>query len=385
MNNINNKGFSMIEILLTVSILGILLGIGLQAYDRYTKKARQQSYDTMAKSASLAMEEYIMDHPSATSVSFDELLEGNYINTISDPVSKDNCEGKVTLVNHEDASGNSLSTEGYSVNVCCTNYSYTYRFPESTKSKDRYCKAHPFSLEELKEKIDKIKVLNVYPYHSGHKVYGDHLQTWMNDYGKGIIEVDKVYIVDFNSNPEKYLGTSGNWKYDEVVFGFVDCNGSQDLSKKASDLVDSYLSSGGAAIFGHDTLTKNGCGNHTNFNSLAKYVNMDLNSGVLYKASNKVRIVRKGVFTEYPYKIGNVGTVLTIPTSHVYGQVAKGDIWITFEGTSDIDANKIYLSTWGNNAFIQTGHSDGAAKPDEQKIIANIIFYMVAKQYIDEV
>ena len=93
------------------------------------------------------------------------------------------------------------------------------------------------------------------------------------------------------------------------------------------------------------------------------------------------------MFTQYPYKIGNLDTVLNIPRSHVYGQEANGDVWITFTGgdmDSDLPANKIYLSTYGNNAFIQTGHSNGSATSDEQKIIANIIFYMVAKQYITE-
>ena len=178
---------------------------------------------------------------------------------------------------------------------------------------------------------------------------------------------------------------NGKWNYDEIVFGFVDCNGNQDLSANAASLVDDYLNSGGAAIFGHDTITTNGCGNHSNFNSLKGHVNLETRSGIKHQSSTKVKIVRKGVFTEYPYKIGDVNTILTIPSSHVYGQVANGDIWITFENINDNDeANKIYLSTYGRNAFIQTGHSNGTATADEQKIIANIIFYMVAQQYVND-
>ena len=271
-----------------------------------------------------------------------------------------------------------MSSNDLSVSVCCKDYTYTYKFPSEQKSQDKYCKAYPYDIT----KIDNIKVLNVYPYHSSSKTYGNQLESWMNAYGKGIINVTPVYILEFNADPEKYLGTSGKWNYDEIVFGFVDCNGNQDLSPAASALVDQYLNEGGAAIFGHDTLTVKGCGSHTNFNKLAKHVNLSLGTNA-YKASTKVKISRKGIFTEYPWKIGDVGTTLTIPTSHVYGQVAHGDVWITFD-IDDIDANKIYLSTWGNNAFIQTGHSNGAATTDEQKIIANIIFYTFAKQYVED-
>lgn len=384
MKKLNNKGFSLVELLAVVSILAILTGIGMAAYNRYSEKAKNESYDILAKSAERAMEEYIMDHPLADNVTLEELYEGQYLERPTDPNDKSEvCRGRV-IATKEDQEEGVLEETKYKVSICCSDHNYTYEGDYAYKTPDKYCKADPFSLEELKETIKEIKVLNVYPYHSSSKIYGNQLQNWMNTYGKGIIKVTPVYIVDFNKNPESYLGTKGNWKYDEVVFGFVDCNGNQDLSVAAASLVDDYLSSGGAAIFGHDTLTNNGCGSHKNFNTLAKHVNMTLNSGVKYASSTKVKIVKNGVFTEYPYAIGNIGTTLTIPRSHVYGQVAHGDIWITFDGTNDIDANKIYLSTYGNNAFIQTGHSNGAATADEQKIIANIIFYMVAKQYILE-
>ncbi len=382
----NQKGFSLVELLGTIVILGILSVSGIIAYSRYKDKAKEQAYDTLAKSAVNAMEEYMMDNPGTTSVSFEELYEQEYLEKSTDPATKEGqCEGKVVLKSSTAATKNSLETNEYDIHVCCSNYNYTYTDNGELKSKDKYCKAYPFSLEELKEKMNNIKVLNVYPYHSSKKMYGNQLKNWMDEYGKGIIDVTPVYIQDFNSNPESYLGTNGNWNYDEVVFGFIDCNGNQDLSPKAASLMDEYLAGGGAAIFGHDTLTANGCGSHKNFNTLAKYVNMTLRSGVTdWKTSTKVQIIRSGVFTEYPYTIGNVGTQLTIPASHVYGQEANGDIWITFDGMTGSDANKIYLSTYGNNAFIQTGHSNGSATPDEQKIIANIIFYMVAKQYIIE-
>ena len=377
---LNNKGFSLVELLATMVILGLILTVGVAQYRKYIYKTMQETYDMMAKNIESASENYFMDHPLETSVTIEELVEQNYIEPLDDPSKKaeadETCQSKIRRTQQENTTEGALEEIETAVSLCCKDFTYTYKYPSEQKSVDKYCKAYPYDIHE----IEGINVLNVYPIRNGKA--GNQLESWMNSYGKGLIHVTQVYIEEFNVDPERYLGTSNNWNYDEVVFGFLDCNGYQDLSAHAEELVDQYLSEGGAAIFGHDTLTKKGCGSHTNFNKLVNYVNMDLTSNP-YTASTKVKISRKGIFTEYPWKIGDVGTTLTIPTSHVYGQVAKGDVWITFD-LEETDANKIYLSTWGNNAFIQTGHSNGAATEDEQKIIANIIFYTFAKQYVEE-
>ena len=379
----NNKGFSLVELLAVVAILGILMGLAIMAYTRYIDYSRKKSQDIFEKSVISATENYIFDHPDKDEVDIDTLIDEEYLEKPTDEVLK-KAKGRIKV--KENDNGNGLSTYDYKINMCIGENYYTYNSTTKTKEKDKRCKADPYSnLEEVLDEIPKIKVLNVYPKHSSG-VVGNQLQGWMNSYGKGKIEVTPVYILDFNSNPGSYLKKqNGKWNYDEIVFGFVDCNGNQDLSANAASLVDDYLNSGGAAIFGHDTITTNGCGNHSNFNSLKGHVNLETRSGIKHQSSTKVKIVRKGVFTEYPYKIGDINTILTIPSSHVYGQVAKGDIWITFENINDNDdANKIYLSTYGRNAFIQTGHSNGTATADEQKIIANIIFYMVAQQYVND-
>ncbi len=379
----NKKGFSLIEMLAVVAILGILSTVAVSAVSRFQHNARQQAYDTLTESASLAAESYYLTHPNATEVSFETLIEEGYLENATDPGHSDaNCDGKVVITTNGSGVASELKDNNYSVSVCCENYNYTYEYPNGIRHIDKYCKTLPYDITQIKD----IKVLNVYPV-KANGTAGNHLQGWMDTYGKGLIHVTPVSITAFNTNPEAYLGTNGNWKYDEIVFGFLDCNASQDLSVGASELVSNYLSSGGAAIFGHDTLTK-GCGNHKNFNTLAKYVNMDLNPiHNPYPSGNKVKIIREGVFTKYPYEIGHLDTVLTIPSSHVYGQSANGDVWLTFNSPafeSALSADTVYLSTYGNNAFIQTGHLDGRATEDEQKIIANIIFYMVAKQYITD-
>ncbi len=372
MKKINNRGFSLVELLAAIAILAILMTMAATAYNSYKKKARAQAYDTMAKAARDAAENYVMDNPTTKRVTFDELLEEQYIDTITDPRKQSqNCSGKVVIDKVESTDNKVLDNTKYTVNICCKKYSYTYSYPGGAKAEDEECKSALYSVDDITE----IKVLNVYPNTS----YANHLKNWMNTYGKykgnQVIKVDPVYIDDFNANPSNYLGIPGAWKYDVIVFGFADSNNGKDLSVAASQATDEFLNRGHSAIFGHDTIMPG----QTNFISLKDHVAIDIGSSSSYLHGEHLTIKKKGIFTQYPYNIGDVGTELTIKDTHVTNQIARGTVWITFKGESD-PYKSIYLSTNGNNAFIQTGHTNGYATEDEQKIIANIIFYAKAVQ-----
>ncbi|MBE6048277.1 MAG: hypothetical protein E7213_07750 [Clostridium sp.] len=216
-----------------------------------------------------------------------------------------------------------------------------------------------------------VKVLNIYPNK------GDALKDWMekpnnesdNGYGNGLISVDKVSIDEFNLNSESYLkGKDNKWMYDVLVFGFWDRNGDCDITSSAERIVEDFIKSGRGVLFGHDTLIPSA---RRNISSLAKYLNMDASGAGAYKHSTEVYISKKGLLTDYPWKIGDIGTVLTVPDTHVYYQKPYGEVWMNL--SSD---NQFYLTTWNNVAMIQTGHSNGLATPDEQKVLANTIFYL---------
>lgn len=233
------------------------------------------------------------------------------------------------------------------------------------------------------------------------------LKMWMEQpnsddpkgYGKGLISVDAVSITDFNNNPTAYLKNSnGTWKYDVVFEGAWDANNGYTLGKNADytqqavDLLKQFIEDGGGYLAGHDTIIGDLVSWSTNTNQLKDYLKLKLRgidiTGINNLGNNEVQVVKKGLLTDYPWKIGDIGSVLTVPVSHTTGQVAYGDVWLkyvtpfnqTYPGpevnTSDGGTNNFYLTTWNNTAMIQTGHSDGEATPDEQKILANTLFYL---------
>ena len=229
--------------------------------------------------------------------------------------------------------------------------------------------------------VDEVRCLQIYPDVGA----GDgQLITWMetHGYGKDIIKVDEVGIDDFNANPNGYLKKSnGDWKYDVIFFGTWDCNGGKDISESARIAVESYIRAGKGAIFAHDTIVNNWF-SYPNFRTLAPYCGVNIVDDCLsLDASEQVIIQKKGLFTTYPWYIGEVGTVLTIPAAHTIGQVVTdGTSWLRFttNGSTMADGQiaPSYLTTYNNCAIIQTGHSEGAATDDEQKILANLIFYV---------
>ncbi len=200
---------------------------------------------------------------------------------------------------------------------------------------------------------DEVKVLEVYPYQSG-------LKGWVEAYGQGKITCDSISIDEFN------MKSSIMWDYDVIVFGFWDYNNRLDLNETSRQQVEEYIKSGRGVLFGHDTVYEN----NTQFALLAPYVNLTLD-GTLSINDDKINITKKGLLTNYPYHIGEIGTELTIPISHSTKQIAHGDIWMRFEKD-----DSFYLTTWNNCAMIQTGHSKGAATEDEQKLLMNTIFYL---------
>ena len=267
--------------------------------------------------------------------------------------------------------------------------------------------AHESTFQSIPAK-DSAKVLNIYPVVDPTvsfttwqgKSYtlpkSASLKMWLETpneydskgYGKGLISVDAVSIADFNVSPDAYLkNADGSYKYDVLYFGAWDAFASQDLSATAETKTDAFIKTGRGVLFGHDTMVDNDTISMPNFFKLAHYCDIQTIPHYTVLGSSQIKVSKKGLLTNYPWKIGDVGTVLNVPMSHS-NQLAFGDVWMTYQppytyngsaeatGSGGQGTNTFYLTSWSNCAMIQTGHSNGEATPDEQRVTANTLFYL---------
>ena len=102
------------------------------------------------------------------------------------------------------------NTSGYgSVSLNWSKYNYANKNFKVYKSSDGGKTYETVGIDY--KSVREVKCLQIYPVYEA----ANQLKVWMenNEYGKGIIKVDSVYIDTFNTNPYGYLkDSSGNWK-----------------------------------------------------------------------------------------------------------------------------------------------------------------------------
>ena len=162
-DTMNNKGYTLVEIMAAVTILGIISVLAFGGYIRYADSSRKKAYDIMAKSASNAAEQYIMDNPGAAvetkrmvengtyryeiksatapGISLEELIEDGYLNDAVDPEGGKNhdlCDGKVTIGLVESEAREVLDRYIFVVDLCCSQFSarYTYTYEDQPYTKN---------------------------------------------------------------------------------------------------------------------------------------------------------------------------------------------------------------------------------------------------------
>ena len=129
MKKLNKKGFSLVELLAAIAILAILMTVATQVFNSYKKKTRQQAYDTMAKSATAAATNYLMENAKAKYITFETLKERQYVDTLQDPRYKDKeCTGIVINKVMPGETQKQLDILFQKVKLCCKNYKYQYDY-----------------------------------------------------------------------------------------------------------------------------------------------------------------------------------------------------------------------------------------------------------------
>ena len=129
----NNKGFSMIELLGVIVIIGILFAVALPAVTKYIGKTRDRAYDNIYESAySAAQGKYMNDLQTGdTDYYIKDLYNQGYMDEPIDPSNKGFCDGRVFITEDESTE---VSEYTFKVQLYCTNECREYY--SGKKSKD---------------------------------------------------------------------------------------------------------------------------------------------------------------------------------------------------------------------------------------------------------
>ena len=126
---LDEKGFTLVELLAVVAIMAILMGVATINLSKSQEKARQEAYSAMESSAHAAAQNYIQRHssvvptsPSYKTITISTLVEEGLLPKLIDPLKKgETCSGEV-LVQKEKGTGNTLDSYKYIVKIQCSRY-----------------------------------------------------------------------------------------------------------------------------------------------------------------------------------------------------------------------------------------------------------------------
>ena len=421
----NKKGFTLVELLAVVAILAILVIVAMPKVLEIFMEAKEDSFEVdLSNIYSLAETTYISESLNTSEKKL-------YCNVPG-------CEGKPLDIDIPDNILYSVKLNKRGEVMCfqATNGSFFYvsqgvvdkiDFKEGVYSvDDKTVDFKPDCYYSVDYKnIKRINVLNIYPdnttssFHvltnegtytgvcDDYKKYqSSSLKPWMetpneessNGYGKGIIKVIPVSFTQFKGNPnpnywvKRYYdnnciqdeGEMENRTTADIMYiGTWDANAKTTYNTAAIDAIEAWTESGKPIIAGHDVLITSEDESKEITNRLIDNFGMKI-AGSNSARSNKVHILsnkKRNVFTTWPWIIISGDEGLTIEQTHTTKQqVVDGEVWITLGPTKITEEqaknNKFYLATYENTSMIQTGDSNAQATSDEQKIIANMLFYL---------
>lgn len=262
----------------------------------------------------------------------------------------------------------------------------------------------------------KIRILHIYPNGDG-----DRLRLWMekagltyisgsgNKTGENIntpakyktgdltFDVYAVSLATFNNNPNMLKDNNG-FKYDVVAMGMQDSNGMIGFADTAevNAALREYMDAGNGFYIGHDSVFANDNVRNVVMNKffapLAKLEEDKTADSWNQIMGTSAKIVKEGYITRYPFDIKTTlasDNQFSIAETHTNYQIANGDIWVQFAGQQINDKRNFYLTTSGNVAMSQIGHSGNTddsskgiyrgATMVEAQLLVNTLVYLAQK------
>ncbi len=127
MKRINSKGFTLVEVLASITILGILMAVAVGSVIIYLENSRKQGVETIASTSydgavMYLMENNILLNPGdSIEISIETLYDNQFIDRPSDPYQTSAlCTGSVTVTNVTTSATTGLEDYKYEVHVDCS-------------------------------------------------------------------------------------------------------------------------------------------------------------------------------------------------------------------------------------------------------------------------
>ena len=122
----NKRGFTLVELLATITILGILSGIGVVAVSAILNNARKNYYSSLKGTIESAARSYYSDHRAllpvgegeSTKVNITTLETNRYLSPVKDNGGSRSCSGSVTVTRQ------SVENYQYKVSLTCAGTNY---------------------------------------------------------------------------------------------------------------------------------------------------------------------------------------------------------------------------------------------------------------------
>lgn len=123
----NKKGFTLVELLATIVILGVLSTIGIASTSKYLTQSRKKSYRIMSQTVYEAAMNCITqgkcNAPTSAygtvSISTAQLIDYGYLKKLDNPRrGKEDCSGTVTITN-KNSNNSEYKKYEYSVKLIC--------------------------------------------------------------------------------------------------------------------------------------------------------------------------------------------------------------------------------------------------------------------------
>ena len=120
-NSKNNKGFSLVELIIVIAIMAILVGVLAPQFIKYVEKSRESTDLQNIEEIKTAIEIYVADHESASATASIQIAEGGGNITLTGITQVQLAEYGITATNLK-----TKSTKWASCEIDYADYAWTY-------------------------------------------------------------------------------------------------------------------------------------------------------------------------------------------------------------------------------------------------------------------